>query len=273
MSIVFLNFFLKTLNRIYPFWGRFYNKKEKNVDKNIIQCYNVKKRKEKAIMNQHYSLKALLGNKKFIIYVLIFILISTVSLTSYVGYNEYVYRKVGICFTERNYELAEYYINSVSPSYKDAEKIKSLIHTVKNFDKTNINDYNRAIAVLDSYKGFSNVNINHFYNSFYHQVIKLYGNNSSVPLNTIPPSDTSSPSVENTSAVTFPFENVATSSSAASVGQTSVIQSSDTLIVYYVQSGEVYHINSNCRSLNNAGKILSGPVPDGRRVCKICTEG
>lgn len=221
-------------------------------------------------MEQKFKIKHLLENKNVIIYTLVFILLSTVALTAYVGYNEYAYRKIGVCFSENNYDLAEYYIESISPTYKDAEKIKSLIHTVKNFDETNINDYNRTIKILDSYKGFSNVNVNYCYNSFYHRVICLSEN---VPVQQTPSAD-NMPVTENAPGVTFPFENstMGTTVAAATVPSSST-QNSDSLIVYYVESGEVYHINSNCRSLANSNKILSGPIPEGRRVCKVCGDG
>lgn len=214
-----------------------------------------------------FNLKAVFENKKFLIYFLSSLLIAIISLTSYVGYNEYSYRKIGVCFTENNYNLAEYYIDSMSPGYKDVEKIKSLVHTVKNFDQTNLNDYKRVLSMLDSYKGFSNVNVNHFYNSFYHNILKL---------NSIHTTAVSSDDKPDTTAyaVTFPFENTTIPSpQTGNVQPTTGTQASDDFIVYYVESGEVYHINSNCRSLSSANKILSGPVPDGRRVCKVCGEG
>ncbi len=225
-------------------------------------------------MYPKFNLKAIIKNEKFLIYFLSLLLIVTITITTYVGYNEYSYRKIGICFTENNYNRAEQYLGSMSPRYKDVEKIKSLIHTVKNFDQTNINDYNRVISLLDSYKGFSDINVNYFYNNYYHDVLKLY-KSSSIPAqeNNIPTTAFTSIPSESTSAVTFPYENTTVPLTTSKVQVTTSVQNTDTLIVYYVESGEVYHINRNCRSIASSSNVKTGPIPEGRRVCKVCGEG
>lgn len=207
-------------------------------------------------MDRRFNLKLFFKNKKVIIFSLIGSLVVMISLISYIGFNEYTYRKVGISFTDKNYNLAEYYLNSISPTYKDVEKIKSLIHTVKNFDKTNPNDYNRTISMLDSYKGFSNINVNYFYNTYYHYVLQLKSTNALKQQQN-----------------KIPATSATTTNQAPNTQPTSNVQSTNSLTVYYVESGSVYHINSNCRSLASANNVISGPVPDGRRVCKICGEG
>lgn len=49
-------------------------------------------------------------------------------------------------------------------------------------------------------------------------------------------------------------------------------QAYTTGMVYYVESGEVYHITATCRTLARSTNILSGPVPEGRRACKVCSQ-
>lgn len=42
-------------------------------------------------------------------------------------------------------------------------------------------------------------------------------------------------------------------------------------VVYWVPNGEVYHITRSCRTLARSKEICSGPVPSGRRPCKVCS--
>ena len=42
--------------------------------------------------------------------------------------------------------------------------------------------------------------------------------------------------------------------------------------VYYVESGEVYHIDPDCRTLARSTNVMSGPIPEGRRACKVCSQ-
>ena len=223
------------------------------------------------------------SKKNIIRYTIIFSVAIIIGIISFFGYNEYIYNKVGICFSEGEINLAEYYVNSVSPSYKDNEKIKSLIHSYKNFDENNINDYKRILTILEGYKGFENQNVNYFYNNFYMDVLALV-NEANLPeqQNNVPVTGTTNvaTSIFQTEASTAEQNTSATEASTEyttySYTQTTANSSNSTPIydiVYYVESGEVYHINRDCRSLARSTNVLSGSIPDNRRPCKICSDG
>lgn len=248
---------------------------------------------------------------------LVVLLVITVGLTSFYGYNEYVYRKIAVCFSEGNYTLALNYAESISPSYKDLRKIKSLISIINNHDSENNKDAERTYSKLKSLKGFSNENINQIYNEFLFEAFNEYNNLTTVNVTapTITPETTANlttttttttlPSVISTTtaavSTTLPattkattaytettddnsyeptteyIETTETTSSATTTKPqyiatttTQSIENSD--IVYYVESGEVYHISRDCRTLANSKNVYSGPIPEGRRVCKVCGQ-
>ena len=231
--------------------------------------------------------KSILRNKSILTKCFIFSIAFVIAIVAYFGYNEYVYNKIGVCFSEGNVALAEHYSNSISPSYKDVEKVKNLIHSYNNFDVKNSNDYNRVITILESYKGFKNQNINYFYNNFYMNVITLSGKNTSSGYNTDTYHDDStdfytSTTVATTEKITYTSEptigyttdsNYEDYNIITTVSATVPSAPHDEIIVYYVESGEVYHINRDCRSLARSTNVFSGPVPENRRACKICSEG
>ena len=41
--------------------------------------------------------------------------------------------------------------------------------------------------------------------------------------------------------------------------------------VYWVSSGEVYHISRDCPTLSRSKNVYSGSAPSGRRPCKVCS--
>lgn len=185
-------------------------------------------------------------------------IVTIIGSLSFFGYNEYVYRKVGVCFSEGNLNLAENYIDSVSSSYKDFRKIKALISTVRNHNEEHKSDAERTFSRLIEFKGFQNENVNQYYNHFLFEIhkeltaaqIKTYLDNDIT--NTGPGSETSL-SNHTTIASTDSHSNHASD------------------IVYYVENSEVYHITPDCSSLSRSTNVLSGTIPEGRRACKICS--
>lgn len=186
-------------------------------------------------------------------YLLLLIAVAAVGLTAFFSYNEYTYSKIGECFAVQDYTLAKIYADSISPSYKDVKKVKSLIETVSDFDKIKEKDYERTFSKLENFKGFKNEDINSAYNSFYFKLYTLMN-----------------PAVNTASTVSdSPSPVPAAPTTQQSTEQTSQSYE-NTQTVYYVESGEVYHLYRDCRSLANSKNVFSGPVPGGRRVCKIC---
>lgn len=236
----------------------------------------------------------------------IILVITTIGLIGFGGYNEYAYRKIGNCITEGNFNLAEEYIETISPSYKDLEKVRTLLLAISNYNDEN--DLERTLSRLISLKGFKNDEINYFYNNFllninnqinqinFNSAIQALSATSTTATMQTEPSTFSETSTEmisenysvegSTEAVTYneaTTENITyttegatsyyTSSEATTQHTTEEITSAEfnqSATVYYVESGEVYHITSSCSTLKKSKNVLSGPIPEGRRVCKVC---
>ncbi len=254
---------------------------------------------------------------------LLILLVISVGLIGFYGYNEYTYRKVGICISEGNYKLASNYMDGVSSSYKDMRKIRSLLDIIDNIDYNNSDDITRAYSKLEALKGFKSENVNYVYNSL---VLSLYQKlcvteiysaaipvalpdvvtlptttNATIPT-TAAPTTTSGVNSKPTSETTVYFTESTTETEIfttepttvfsttgystttlttqstteytttrqTTVRETTTSQAQHTGTVYYVESGEVYHISADCRTLARSTNILSGPIPEGRRACKVC---
>lgn len=231
--------------------------------------------------------------------------IVTVCLLGFYGYNEYTYNKIGICFSEGNYSLAENYAESISPSYKDIRKIKSLILTINTHNSNNAKDIERTYERLESFKGFENENINYVYNNLLFSVYKEmtsvtispdphdFFSNASVATtfptiteevtSVVTTVYTTAPSVIFSAAQTTEFSTEFYSTTQPEYYQESIeiitqqteptttSKTYSTEIVYYVESGEVYHVTPDCRTLAKSTNILSGPIPSDRRACKVCS--
>lgn len=236
----------------------------------------------------------------------ILLAIVTIGLVGFGGYNEYVYRKIGNCIAEGNFSLAEGYIDSISPSYKDLEKVSVLLLAINNHSDEE--DLERTLNRLISLKGFENDEINYFYNTFLlninNQINQTKLNSTIQALN--PASLAASKLIESTSFTettasafsenysdesstgyenytettteniaytTQKGENYYTTTEVTSqqiAEELTSVETDQSTIVYYVESGEVYHITSSCSTLKRSKNILSGPIPEGRRVCKVC---
>lgn len=272
-------------------------------------------------------------SKNIKIFLIVLILVS-VSLLGYYGYNEYSYQKIITYVAEGKYDLAENIIVTVSPNYRDLRKIKSLIATIRTVEAGDAGDMERVYSRLESFKGFENENVNQVYNTLLFSLYKdlyvgdfyptsvLVTENSANELTDISTETTQIHTSETsiaqqtetlisaqTEALTTTITSTAgttytTSASSAFVPtttqtttyvQTTTEQyippatvivttteepttrsttlpyySTDT--VYYVESGEVYHINPECRTLARSTNIFSGPIPEGRRACKVCSQ-
>lgn len=204
-----------------------------------------------------------LFTRRNIIILLIVLSVSTIGLVSFYGYNEYMYRKIGVCFSENNLKLAENYIDTISQSYKDIAKIKTLISTVNNHNAEKKPDAERTLSRLKGLKGFQNENVNLYYNTFLFEIFQgINEDKIKTHLN------------QSSSTVTVTTtENASLSADTISAETASVSNEHITVTVYYVENSEVYHISSECRSLARSSNVLTGPVPEGRRACKICAEG
>ncbi len=245
---------------------------------------------------------------------IIALVIASVALSGYYCFNEYTYQKIADCVAEGNYSLAENYIETISPNYRDLRKIKNLISIISNTEIGTVNDKERAFSRLESLKGFEDEDVNQVYNTFLFSLYKeisinasVESNNGSTPLPianhteaySVTASEATSeyqtefitePSTEEVSKVTETI--ILTAAQTTTYTQTTTEQyvSSTTIaytttqpttkettspayssgIVYYVESGEVYHLTADCRTLARSSNILSGPIPEGRRACKVC---
>lgn len=282
-------------------------------------------------MNEFFKSK----NIKIVSVVLLLI---SIALIGYYGYNEYTYQKITTCVAEGNYNLAENYIDSISPNYKDLRKIKSLIETIDAINAGNTGDLERAYSRLENLKGFENEKVNSVYNSLLFSIYKDLVNNNiyqnTYTANTPTISYTESPVPETTliasnensdfhQTETQTYANISTTAvtSISTVSETTIPSTTETITyttelstttipttvqtttyitttkeyvspattqqpttlattlpyystgtVYYVESGEVYHINPDCRTLARSTNIFSGPIPEGRRACKVCSQ-
>lgn len=247
----------------------------------------------------------------------ILLLVISVGLVGFFGYNEYIYQKISRCFCENNYSLAELYAESISPSFKDVKKVKTLLETVNAFDENDAVSCQRTFSRLESLKGFKNESINFAYNSFYFKVFSAMNSKAQEEKSIVQAvaqiadslkdgsekSDTQpkakavtsqtettkeQETVTETKPETETESTTVTEASAESQAQAVVYAineetslsvthseniSGDSVTdetVYYVESGEVYHLYSSCRSLSRSASVLSGTIPEGRRLCKIC---
>ncbi len=100
-------------------------------------------------------------------------------------------------------------------------------------------------------------------------ITKLDNGKHTAPVNV--PVATPKPSVKPTPAHAAPITPARTSSSSAAVSRTAPA-ATNTAVVYWVPSGEVYHSTRNCRSLARSKTILSGPLSQcpKKRPCKNC---
>lgn len=209
-------------------------------------------------------------SQRNIIILLIVLLVSTIGLTAFFGYNEYMYRKIGVCFSEGNLKLAENYIETISPTYKDIAKIKTLILTVNNHEDDKKPDAERTLNRLKELKGFKNENINQYYNIYYFNIYKgIITNQAKAYISSVKSTTTTAPYI---SPETEPNDESYYSDNTTDDFTEMTTPSSDSSIVYYVENSEVYHISAECSSLARATNVLSGAVPEGRRACKICSE-
>lgn len=181
-----------------------------------------------------------------------------------------MYRKIGVCFSEGNLKLAENYIETISPTYKDIAKIKTLILTVNNHEDDKKPDAERTLNRLKELKGFKNENINQYYNIYYFNIYKgIITNQAKAYISSVKSTTTTAPYI---SPETEPNDESYYSDNTTDDFTEMTTPSSDSSIVYYVENSEVYHISAECSSLVRATNVLSGAVPEGRRACKICSE-
>lgn len=190
---------------------------------------------------------------------------------SFFGYNAYSYKKVESCINKDNFPLALSIINSADEHYKDLTKIKELILTVQRFDENDTEAYSRTISKLESFESFESEAVNRYYFDFYNKVKALSHAAKSTAVETT-----------TTEAITIIVNNNTTIAGIVNnaeaftekdyttvyITEESIISDSET--VYYVADSEVYHLSPECSSLSRSKNIYSGPVPNGRRVCKLC---
>lgn len=254
----------------------------------------------------------------------ILLLVISVGLVGFFGYNEYIYQKISRCFCENNYSLAELYAESISPSFKDVKKVKTLLETVNAFDENDAVSCQRTFSRLESLKGFKNESINLAYNSFYFKVFSAMNSKAQEEKSkaqtvaqiasfikdgseksdthqkaeavTSQTSQTETTKEQETVTVTNPETKPETETESTTVAEASAVSQAQAVVyaineetslsvthsenisgnsvtgetVYYVESGEVYHLYSSCRSLSRSASVLSGTIPEGRRICKIC---
>lgn len=182
------------------------------------------------------------------------ITVITISLMCFHTYCEYTYDKIGECFTQENYKLALHYTENLPKNYKDVRKIKNLINLIENFDETDTRDYKRAIPLLAEFKGFRNEDVNFYYNNFYIRII------------------------EEQKAAEFDAKIKSFESKNDQKEQTTTKTDELTAkinkeyVVFYLESSEVYHLYRDCTTLSNSKNVLTGKIPEERRVCKVCEK-
>ena len=174
----------------------------------------------------------------------VFVIVIVVTVTAFFSCNEYFYNKIGDCFAEENFALAKNYLNSLSSGYRDTENIRSLLQIIETFDEENEKDSERAVSLLTGFGGFENKKINLFYNSFYIKAAL------SLKEKKLREEGTEHDAVTNT--------------------DTSSTEKETDTVVYFLEESLVYHLSESCYTIKESQNILTGPVPEGRRVCKVC---
>lgn len=192
------------------------------------------------------------GSNKTIKITVAAITIVIAGLLCFRGYNSYIYNKIGECFAAKNYDMALYYTENLPKNYKDVRKIENFIRLMSDCDNNKTPDYERTIPLLEEYKGFADENINYCYNKFYIGMI----------------------SSQKDAEAKDKIREYVSKNKAEAANTTKNEAINDEIdyenAVFYLESSEVFHLYRDCSTLMYSQNVLTGKIPEGRRVCKVC---